>query len=130
MWEFPARIEYETTAITLKELAKKNGKSLSLLQKVASKNKWDKQLKKINKEVEQIIEQSKAETALKIKKDYSDQVNRITGMALDRLELKIKSNECDIQDIKAALDISGLKKETLSANVSGEMKKSLVKFVD
>ena len=60
-WKDKAKIEYETSDLTLEEIANKYKKGKSYVRQVASKEKWDKKNYKINKEIEQRIEQKKEE---------------------------------------------------------------------
>lgn len=103
-----------------KSLCTRHSISLRALQLRASRDKWQILYKKIEN-IEQKIE-DKTQEIIEQKADkvneIAEQTLRITKLALNALEDKLNKENPDIQEIKAALDISGLKKETIDNNIN------------
>lgn len=80
-WKNKARIDYETTNMTLQEIAQKYKKNAGYVRSIAGKESWGKKGYKVNKEIEQKIEQKKEEI---IEKKASE----IEKLVEDELKLK------------------------------------------
>jgi hypothetical protein len=62
--------------------------------------------------------QEKAKECKKNARNYKEKVQEITNLALEALERKLNQEDPETQAIKAALDISGLKRETSHLDIS------------
>jgi len=115
-WLIDARIEYETSDLTLKEIASKYNKSHSLLQKYSAQQNWDKKAKKVNKKVEEIIE----ERASRIADDYVDKINYGFELGMEEALKILNDSRANPKDKLTAwdkfIDIKGLKKQTVDNN--------------
>lgn len=97
------------SGVTPKELSLKYGVSAKTIHEKASKENWVDERTSIYKNLQEITQ---------------DRIERITNLALKRLEDVLSEGEIKTNDLVSAigkaLDISGLKKESQNLNVNNE----------
>jgi len=86
-WKDKARIDYETTDLTLAEIAKKYKKSQSTVRQASAQGKWSKNKGKNRTEIAQKIEQAKQKI---IQKTVQENLEEIKSQAQKELELNLK----------------------------------------
>jgi len=86
-WKDKARIDYETTDLTLAEIAKKYKKSQSTVRQASAQGKWSKNKEKNRTEIAQKIEQVKQKI---IQKTIQENLEEIKNQAQRELELNLK----------------------------------------